>query len=386
MKDGESIAVHYLSKSLVRQGVEMDLLSVNTPKHFFEYDPQSGILPHYQSIDTVFINTNVYPWGAFKNLFSRQSYHISRFIAHQFKRRLKRQLQEKEYDFILLESIFVAPYTKVIRKYSNAKILLRAHNIEFLIWDRVVHQMKLSPKALYLKYLTGKLKRYELEIIHQVEGLIPISHVDASFFVNKGFKRPIFTFPVVLDAIHKTHRLPSSMESTKVTFLGSLDWVPNQEGLYWFVQEVWPLVCKEIPDAVFEIAGRHLMPEISKLASDSIKIIGEVEDAQAFFHSGAVNIVPLFSGSGMRVKIIECMALGPIIVSTTIGAEGINVQSGEHLFIADTPEDFAQRIITVLKNPSKYDDMSIKARKFIEDAHDTDVMGRQLMTWINENF
>jgi len=384
LKDGESLAVYYLSKSLVDQGCRVDLLSVNTPKHFFRLHDDFDKLPHYSLIKSVFIDTSVTLSGAMFNLFSSKSYHISRFESKDFASVLEGLLEKSEYDIILLESVFMAPYISTIRKVSNAKVILRAHNVEFLIWSRLAVLETQFMKRLYLKYLTSKLKRYEQSVLEDMDGLVPISPVDQDFFKKMGFSGPVFTYPIAIQLEDYQHRLPSKAPNYfSVSFIGSLDWQPNQEGLFWFVRKVWPLVLASIPQAVFHIAGRHTPESIRALASPSIIVHGEVESVSAFLHAHALTVVPLLSGSGMRVKIIESMALGPVVVSTTIGAEGIRIEDNE-IILVDQPDEMALNITNVLSNIQAYDELSVKARELVASEYDATQLGAKMRFWLSE--
>lgn len=383
LRDGESIAVNFLSKSLIEHGCIIDLLSINTTKHHFDFKANPGVQSHYRQIELVDVNTNISIFGALANLLSNKSYHISRFESGVFRQKLIQMLEQSDYDVVLLESIFVAPYIETIRKYSKAKIVLRAHNVEYLIWKRVADHMGNPIKKKYLQYLTRKLKAFEVSTFGQIDGLVPISPVDSDVFRQLGYKGSEFTYPVAMYTADMPHRLPSKMGGWSVSFIGSLDWIPNQEGLIWFVRVVWPLVLERLPDAIFYIAGRHITEEVHGLASESVRILGEVGDATAFLQEHPVTVVPLFSGSGMRVKVIEAMTLGPIVISTEVGAEGIQYQAGQHLLIAEEAEDFARQVCAVLEDVSSYDQISLNARKLVEEQYDASALGKRMGVWMD---
>lgn len=383
LRDGESIAVNFLSKSLIEHGCVIDLLSINTPKHYFDYKANPGVQSHYRQVELIDVYTNISILGAISNLFSSKSYHISRFESGAFRRKLIEMLEQSVYDVVLLESIFVAPYIETIRKHSKAKVILRAHNVEYLIWERVADHMGNPIKKRYLQYLTRKLKNFEVSTFGQIDGLVPISPVDRDVFRQLGYSGPEFTYPVAMYTADMSHRLPSEMGGRTVSFIGSLDWIPNQEGLIWFVRVVWPLVLKRLPDAVFYIAGRHITEEVHGLALKRVRVLGEVEDATAFLQEHPVTVVPLFSGSGMRVKVIEAMALGPIVISTKVGAEGIQYQADRHLLIAEEAEEFARQVCAVLEDIPAYDQISSNARQLVEEHYDASALGRRLSVWMD---
>lgn len=384
LKDGEALAVNFLSRSLTVHGCTIDLLAINTNKHYFDPAGIHDVLPHYRNKWIVDVNTDITASDAFINLFSSESYHISRFKSNKFKEALNGILSENTYDVILMESIYMGPYIVAVRAKSNAVLILRAHNIEFMIWERVAHQTNNVLKKIYLKYLSKKLKRYEIGILNEFDGIVPISPVDSDFFRDMGCNRPSFTYPISVFADDFEYDPPNFKHlPTSISFIGSLDWMPNQEGLMWFVSEVWPLVVKDIPSVSLWIAGRHIPDFIYELKNDQIHILGEVPDSAVFLKSYPITIVPLFSGSGMRAKIIEAMSLGPAIVSTTIGAEGIEVQHGVHLKLADSRETFAEAIKDLILDQGKASLLSHNARELINSHYDAEVIGLRFKHWLS---
>jgi glycosyltransferase involved in cell wall biosynthesis len=147
-----------------------------------------------------------------------------------------------------------------------------------------------------------------------------------------------------------------------IFFLGALDWLPNQEGLQWFIDQCLPLLIKEMPDIVLHIAGRHMPASFWNLKTNNIVVYGEVADAQSFMQEKGLMIVPLLSGGGMRIKIIEAMMLQKAIVSTTIGAEGIQYTDGKNIAIADDASTFSRAIINLLEQPHLQVNIAKEAR------------------------
>ncbi|HHJ49341.1 MAG TPA: glycosyl transferase family 1, partial [Phaeodactylibacter sp.] len=167
-RDGESVAVTHLSKALSQEGAEVSLLAMNTIKHRFEQNALPEALRHYAKVDKVPVDNRIKPLQALYNLvFSRESYHIRRFVVPAFAERLKKWLQEEEFDVVLLETLYLMPYVDVIRKYSKAKILLRSHNVEHEIWERIAANERNLLKRSYLEVLARRLKAYELEQLHR---------------------------------------------------------------------------------------------------------------------------------------------------------------------------------------------------------------------------
>jgi polysaccharide biosynthesis protein PslH len=369
LKDGESIAVTYLSNALHQLGCEMSLLAMNTSKHRTDLTQLPQDFNHYKEIHVTEIDNKVNAVDAFLNLFSKDSYHVSRFVSSAFETKLVELLQANTYDVIQLETLYLAPYVDVIKKHSDALITMRAHNVEFEIWERITSNTTFLPKKWYLSYLTQKLKKYELDVLNKYDYLIAVSERDLKKFKDLGYKNGAISSPIGLDL--KQYGSKCITQSTQdLCFIGALDWIPNMEGLQWFLTHVWPRIHKVHPDMKFHIAGRNTPKSLIDAHLPNVVVHGEVDDAVAFVKTHGMMIVPLFSGSGMRVKILEGMALGKIVITTTLGKEGIEVTHGQQLLVADTPEEFIEQISLVVSGQYDISRISTSAKTFVQDYYD----------------
>jgi glycosyltransferase involved in cell wall biosynthesis len=243
---------------------------------------------------------------------------------------------------------------------------------------RMVAKLVEAPKRLYLGILANRMKKYEAGILNKFDSLIPITLEDAEIFRQMGCKIPMHVSPTGLDVKrYKISALPTERHS--FFHLGALDWMPNQEAIQWFLAKVWPVVYLKHPEAKFYIAGRNLPYWITELSIPGVIIIGEVASAAHFINSKEIMVVPLLSGSGMRIKIIEGMALGKAIISTSIGAEGINFTSGEDIMIADSPEAFAHAMSELLNGKSLPVKIGKNARRLAERDYDNDRLVKSLI-------
>jgi polysaccharide biosynthesis protein PslH len=369
LKDGESIAVTYLSNALHNLGCEISLLSMNTTKHFTDLSELPTDFNHYKEIHVTDLDNTVNWIDAFKNLFSKDSYHVSRFVCTDFRDKLIQLLAANDYDVVQLETLYLAPYIDVIKEHSNALITMRAHNVEYEIWERISKNTKFLPKKWYLRYLTHKLKRYELNHLNKYDYLIAVSDRDLKKFKDLGYKNGAISSPIGLDLKNYT-RISKTNQSKDICFIGALDWMPNMEGLLWFLDNVWPDLHKKFPDIKFHIAGRNTPESLLNKQIENVIIHGEVPDAIEFVSNHGMMVVPLFSGSGMRVKILEGMALGKVVITTTLGKEGIDAVHGEQILIADHPAAFIEQISAVKSGNINTLQLGNAAKKFVEDYYD----------------
>ncbi len=382
-KEGGSIAMYNLIVGLLKQNYNVMVLSISTPKLLIRIDEIPDEFVKQTTFESGFIDTTPRLTGAFKNIFTNKSYHISRFENPSFAEKIKNVLKQNKFDIIQLESLFVAPYLKLIRHYSDARIVLRSHNIEHQIWERIAVSEKNLLKRIYLKIQAKRLKRYELTVLNSFDGIASITRTDGEYFRKNGCITPVKTIPFGID---KTAQDFSSVvrEFPSLFFLGTLNWIPNTSGLRWFIDEVWNAISEVYPDLHFYIAGRHAPPWLRKLNKKGIFVLGEVEDALSFMSSKSVMVVPLFSGSGMRVKIIEGMYASDVIISTTLGAEGIDYTHEQNILIADTAYEFIKAIQHCIEDQNYCEKLGREARKLIDEKYLNDKIISKLIEFYKE--
>lgn len=378
VKDGGAIACMNLTRGFAVLGHEVTVLSMNTAKHHIDISEIPESIKDWAEFRLVDVPAKISFLPALYNfIFTGKPYNAMRFVSKNFVKELMQLLQEKKFDVVQLEGLYVCPYIPVIRKYSDAKIIYRAHNIEHEIWKRT---SKLSKgfTRLYLKNLAKRIKRFEKNILNSYDLLVPITERDGEILEKIGNEKPMHVSPTGIDT---TALVPHSknLEHPSVFHIGSLEWAPNQEGLIWFVQKCWPQINRRFPDLKFYVAGRNA-PDwlIRKIKGPNIIFKGEVTDAYEFMNSKSIMVVPLFSGSGMRIKIIEGMALGKPIVSTTIGTEGISTTSGKNIMIANNEDEFARQIQNLICKNEIYDQISRNAIEYIHEQFDNMAIADEL--------
>ena len=346
--DGGTMAMNSVTQGLLAAGCEVKVLSVCSDKHPVKEQQMGERYTEQTRFEAVHLDLRVKPLAAAAALLCGESYHVKRFESEAFAARLREILQAETYDVVHMESIFLTPYVPVIRRYSQAKIVLRAHNVEHQIWRKVAQCTRNPFKRWYLKQLSLTLGAYEREHANGFDGVVCISPNDAEFFKQAGCRKKITTIPFGIDVPELVENV--SAEPNTLFHIGSMDWMPNQEGIRWFLDKVWPIVHQQVPQARLYLAGRKMPADLMEAQIEGVTVVGEVPDSMYFISSKQINVVPLLSGSGIRVKIIEAMSVGKTVISTTVGAAGINYTDGKDLLIADTPEAFAQQIARCLND------------------------------------
>lgn len=382
--DGGCKAMHALTEGFLDNAISVKILTIATQKHPYQPELFPTAYIEQTNIEHAFIDTAIKKKSALANLFSNKSYNISRFYNKNFEELIASTLRNKKFDVVLLESLYTTPYIAAIRKNSNAKIIYRSHNIEFEIWQRTSNQENNTIKKKYLHFLAKRLKKYEQSILNLVDAIAAITKKDEEQLLALGCKKPITTVPFGIN-LHN-YQLKEIPQEKKLFHIGSMDWTPNQEAIKWFLNEVWSAIITKEPTATFYLAGKNMPNEIIKLAASMQGIIneGKVENANDFIRNNNIMIVPLFSGSGMRIKIIEAMAMGKLVIGTSIAFEGIAVQHNKNGIIANTTNEFKEAILMCLQHPEVVTSIGQKARKTIEEQYDNTVIVKQLINFIAE--
>ncbi len=388
-KDGGSIATFNLTKGFAELGHNVSLLSINTRKHYVDIQKVNNEIKDIAKLYACYLNTNISAIQAFKNfIFSSFPYNAQRFISKTFEDKIIEILATESFDIVQLEGLYLIPYIEIIRKKSKALIAYRAHNIEHEIWQRTAIGEKNFAKQFYIKNLAKRIEKFEKASLNTYDLLIPITARDAKILAQMGNKKPVHVCPTGYDlkTLIERQNTDNQLNEISLFHIGALDWTPNQEGLLWFLKHCWKKLRQLHPALKFTVAGRNCPQWLSeKFISEGVIYKGEVENAIDFINYQRVMIAPILSGSGMRIKIIEGMALAKTIITTTIGTEGIDTTHNINILIANSPQDFLNEIIEIIENPEKINEIERNARIFIEQNFDNKIISANLLNFYNKN-
>ena len=376
--EGGPMAMNSIITGLLEAGHQVKILAVNNEKYKVsaadipdDYKKQTGI-------ELIDVDLRVRPLKALLNLFTNKSYHVERFISKEFKNRIAEVLDKEHFDVVQLEMLYMMPYVETIREHSKAMIVLRAHNVEHKIWERIAKETKFFVKRWYINHLANTLKDYELSALETVDGIAAITRKDAAYF-RKYCSKPVIDIPY---GVYPEEFIPNSEIEGQPKFyhIGSMNWMPNDEGIRWFIDEVLPKTVEKVPDFVYHLAGRNMPEWLTTLKDPHVDVIGEVPDAKAFVSNNDVAIVPLLAGSGIRIKIIESMAMGKTVITTRVGAEGILYDEEVNLIIAENIAKMVEAIRSIHENPQIAVRIGQAARKLVEETYDNrKIIARLLM-------
>lgn len=365
-KDGGSSATCSTISALTLNGVSVSVLALNTSKHHVHPD----IIPHGFRDNTrlVSIDTRIKPLKLIQNmLFSEKPYTIQRFQSEEFGEMIIK-MTGQGFDIIQIEGLAMTKYLPLLRSLTDSAILFRPHNVENIIWKNLAEETGNPLIKAYLRNLSKRTEKYEKEVMNRFDGLLAITENDLQWYKNSGLRIPCITaFPGLpeYEAV-RVETIPGS-----VCFLGALDWKPNIYGLEWFINHVWRRVVDAIPGASLHIAGRNPSRRAVKLAGAvNTKFYGEIDSPAEFIADKEILISPLFSGSGIRMKILEGMNMGRCIVATSAAAEGLICENGSNIFLSDDPEEFSRKIINLLGNERKRNEAGLMALENVRKNYD----------------
>lgn len=360
--DGGRIAMARLAEGLVHAGADVEIVSLSPRKH---YAAASARIP----LQAIAVDTRIPSFSV------RVPFLVGRFVSNEFRNALRSTLRRFKPDIVQIESPFLLPYVDTVRNESAARIVLRSLNVEFRIWEGLARIERNPLRRLALRRIASSLRKYEVRHLDTTDAIVPISHDDADDFRRLGCTRPMHVVPCGVTVSESSDGIPTP---NSVGFIGSLDFRPNQEAVAWIAGELWPRILERVPEARLSIAGSSA-PAWLQRRMTNIDFRGRVDDATAFMNSMSVMIAPLFAGGGMRIKVLEAMALGKAVVATTLGAGGIDVEHGRDILIADDPASFADAVALLLRDPQTAMRIGNAARETVRSRYDSDALARGLL-------
>lgn len=359
LNDGGAIATYNLLKGLSELGIEVHYMSLNTKKHFVDEATIAKEFSFLKAIKPFTIDTSISPIKALLNVFQTSSYNIDRFTSLEFRDFIQAHINENNFDLIHFEGLFVSQYIDLIK--TNTPTLLRQHNIEFHIWKTLANTTQFIPKKIYLNFLANRLEKFEKRIIQKFDAVVSITEEDNHFISTQNFKGLQCAIPA---GIEIKENKDCKLDYHSIYHIGSMEWMPNQEAMAWFHNDIWPKVTVKNKLVKFYMAGKNMSEHYKNWQTTSFKVIGEVEDQNEFIADKSILVVPLKSGSGIRIKTIEAMLAGKAVVSTSQGAYGLSILHMEHCIIADNEADFANAILILQKDRELRGKLVRNSRKF----------------------
>jgi glycosyltransferase involved in cell wall biosynthesis len=302
----------------------------------------------------------------FLQMFSIYPVSVLNSCSNDLRSAIETELKKEKYDIAICDFILSAP---AFENVHGIPLVVFQHNVESVIVKRHMKQSKNFLMKLFWGLQWKKMHAFEAKACRKFDTVIAVSDNDKDGFEKNYRLDNVVTIPTGVDVDYFRPFPDISVQKNNVAFCGSMDWLPNEDAMLYFIKEIIPLIKRKNIDISLTIIGKNPSPVLSKTIKDfpEVELTGWVDDTRPYLAQSALVIVPLRIGGGTRMKIYEAMAMGKTVVSTSIGAEGLPVKHGENIILADGPGAFAEHIITLLNDESTKEQIGKKARRFVKE-------------------
>lgn len=336
-------------------------ICIETHKHPFNKEKYPKDIVFATNPESCFINTKTNPFAILKAVLHNQSYNANRFYSEEFCEKIIQEIKQNSYTHVIFESAFLLVYIDAIKAFFKGKVILRAPNVEYKIWeDYTRFSTSFFQRKIY-RYLTARLKQFELANIKKVDHIIAITENDKLQFQTDGIHVPISVVPFGIDENGKDI---TDIRKNKIFFLGAFNWKPNRDAALFLIHEILPELIKLHPKIELHLAGTYTPKSFFTSASKHLIVHGKVESSSDFVLQHGVLVAPIFSGSGVRIKIVEALSKGVPVVASTVAMQGIDQTA---VLIADTKNEFIQKISQLLQNEELQKNLQQKALTTIQE-------------------
>lgn len=376
LTDGGRIRVYNLLKQIAQDN-DVTLLALETQptdSESISHIQQLGINTHLVK------NLHTLPRISLSTLLAaflkKQPITVARYNVPAYRERIHELLELADFDLVHYEMFHIAQF----HTETDLPCVLSLQNVDSAIWHRLTDETtNLFYKFAYWTQRNA-FQRYERRLSPKFDAVTCTSEIDASVFEQFCPEDLVEVIPNGVDVTHFTPDYESA-DSAHLIYIGSMDWYPNEDAVSFFVEEVFPIIRNSVPDVKFTIVGGNPSERVQGIADiDGVTVTGRVPEIKPYFSAATVFVVPLRIGSGTRLKILEALAMGKAVVSTTVGAEGLALQNGEEIMIADDPTNFAHAVIQLLTDPALRKKIGENGRKRVEQDYDWRNIGNQLLT------
>lgn len=365
---GPKVKTYHVLRYLAGQGHAITLASFIRP----------GDEPHVEHLRGVCTQVHAVPmrrsrWldvqAGLRSLGSRTPFLVARDARAEMFSFVRQALCRERYDIIHADQLTMAQY---IEPCDGVSTVFDAHNAVWAIVERAAQTSGPLPGAL-LRYEANRLRRYEGALCRRMDGVLVVSEVDRAHLLAAGADAErVSVIPIAIDSAGQTP-VARAAGANGIVSISTLFYPPNADGVRWFLREVYPLVHSDVPAAPLAIIGARPPQDIAEAARRMpglVAVPGYVGDVRPHLEQAAVMVVPVRAASGMRVRILEALAQGVPVVTTTTGAEGIDVRDGEQALIADTPHEFAGAVVRLLREPELGRRLAANGRRLVEERYD----------------
>lgn len=363
--DGGKIGIASIYRELSKMGADITFLCYNTNESKKEDIDEAEKYGKVVFINHPINNSKI---RIFKSIFDYKPLYIRKHFNSSIKKKIEKIIGGIDFDIVHADHTAMAEMAIFIKKLTGKPISLRLHNIEWKIWDRYANELKNPYYKFYIKRQARLLKSFEENILNEFDILLPITQVDNLYLQKLNLKNRIVVAGAGVD-VDKWKATDEVRNFDEIIIATTYNWVHNVDGLIWFIEKVLPIIKQHKPNAFLTLLGKDMPNSLKKYSKNDVNPIGFVDTVQPYLNKAGVYINPLFVGAGVRIKILEAMAMGLPVVATSIAAEGIDANDLNGLFIADNEYDFAQTILQLMNDIELWKNSSINARILIESKY-----------------
>jgi sugar transferase (PEP-CTERM/EpsH1 system associated) len=294
------------------------------------------------------------------NLTSDLPYAIKKYESSAMRDEIAKRVAQSRFDVLVCD--FLAPAVNVPRGVACPSVLFQ-HNVEAMIWKRHYEVQTNAAKKSYLFRQWQKMRAFEAKACPEFDCVIAVSREDRELMEEEYGLKDVYDVPTGVDTEFFRPNRQRERRPENLVFTGSMDWLPNEDAIRYFTEQILPRVRQSVPNVTLTVVGRNPYPGLLELSKrdPAVIVTGRVDDVRPFMDEAAVYIVPLRIGGGTRLKIYEAMAMEKPIVSTSIGAEGLPVENGKEIVLADTPETFADAVVQLIQEPRLAEEIGQRA-------------------------
>jgi sugar transferase (PEP-CTERM/EpsH1 system associated) len=308
------------------------------------------------------------------NVTSNLPYAIKKYESAAMRAEIEKRVAEQRFDVLVCD--FLAPAVNVPTGLDCPTVLFQ-HNVEAMIWKRHYEVQTNAAKKSYLFRQWQKMRAFEGKVCPSFDSVVAVSREDRELMQQDYDVKSIYDVPTGVDTSFFRPTKLHNTNPTNLVFTGSMDWLPNEDAIRYFTEQILPRIKESVPGVTLTVVGRNPYPALVELSKrdTSVRVTGRVDDVRPFMEEAAVYVVPLRIGGGTRLKIYEAMAMEKAIVSTSIGAEGLPVEDGNEIVLADTAETFADAVIKLLRDESLTREIGMRAANKVRQNFGWDIVG-----------
>lgn len=358
--DGGCFAMMQFIHSLRDPNWMVDGFIFSTQKHPFSKVSSDHLSNYFRKIQTLELDTSVKPLAALWHLITRNNYNLKRFQTSQLEAALRKQLNE-DYDVVIFDSLFAAALLPKLKQNFRSRFIVRAHNVEHEIWRTLADEEKSKLKKQYLKALYQTLQKEEAIILNAAHQIWTMSEEDSKILRLKNITTPIHYIPVAIELPEVT----ADLSRTTCFHLGSMNWQPNIDAVNYLADQLWS---KNSTLPLLIVAGSHAESIDKSRFPESITVVGRVPNVNQFMQSAGILVSPIQSGSGIRIKLLEALALGVPCITTKLGAAGIDAEAAG-ILIAESPQEWFAQIELITNSLELRTQNSKKSLAYISNKH-----------------